>query len=181
MHIKLLTGWDRTCNCHGFRFAYRRIFLSTQSSAQKPACKNVCRDPHREGRKETSPPGGEIKMEAETLWRKSCGTVDEDKRGKMRFPSYKYMAMSYVWSSTQWLSEWRGPKDRRRRRELTSVMWDFVHLRCMLVTRIIRFIFAQCVDSVVETLGASCLQCEKQESQTAFDIYFFFYPTQKRF
>lgn len=38
---------------------------------------------------------------------------------------------------------------------LTSVMWDFVHLRRMYVTRIIRFIFARCVDSVVETL---CLQ-----------------------
>lgn len=44
---------------------------------------------------------------------------------------------------------------------LTSVMWDFVHLRRVFVTRIIRFIFARCVDSVVETLGACCLQYEK--------------------
>lgn len=54
---------------------------------------------------------------------------------------------------------------------LTSVMWDFVYLRHMLVTRIILFIFTRCVDSVVETLSASCLQCEKQESQSA-DIFF---------
>lgn len=83
---------------------------------------------------------------------------------------HKYLVISYIWSSTHSLSESRGPEDRRRRRQFTSVMWDFVHLRRVFVTRIIRFIFAQCVDSVVETLGACCLQYEKQESQTAFDL-----------